>query len=95
LAVLPPQVSPAGALKAAEKILKVVAETPFPFEGKGIDVTVSCGISHFMEGEVDTIDTLIMEADRALYASKENGRNRVTLSREAGGDPSGGDASKA
>lgn len=39
-------------------------------------ITVSIGIATFIQMDSDT--TLLKKADLALYASKENGRNRVT-----------------
>ncbi len=81
-AVLLPQVPLAGAEKVAEKIRKEVAEKPFQINEEKIDVTLSCGISCFIENKVDTIDTVIMEADRALYESKRSGKNRVTVSKD-------------
>lgn len=41
----------------------------------GIKVTVSCGVAQFDEG--DTLDSLTLRADQAMYESKELGRNRV------------------
>lgn len=46
-------------------------------ETSGIRVTSSFGVSTLKYG-AETIDELITQADEALYASKENGRNRVT-----------------
>lgn len=81
-AVLLPQVPLTGAEKVAEKIRREVADNPFRINEDKINVSVSCGISCFLEEKVDTIDTVIMEADRALYESKKNGKNRVTVSKE-------------
>jgi len=39
-------------------------------------ITVSLGVTHFLVGE--TTDEFIDRADKALYKSKETGRNRVT-----------------
>ncbi|MCQ6557114.1 sensor domain-containing diguanylate cyclase [Paenibacillus mendelii] len=39
-------------------------------------ITVSIGIATFTSADTDT--TILKKADQALYASKENGRNRVT-----------------
>lgn len=40
-------------------------------------VTISLGVAHFAVGE--TCDQVLTRADRALYRSKETGRNRVTV----------------
>ncbi len=42
-----------------------------------INITVSMGATQV--GEHDTIETLIKRADTLLYASKQNGRNRLTM----------------
>jgi diguanylate cyclase (GGDEF)-like protein len=42
-------------------------------------VTISIGVAVFPDHGRD-VDELIDVADRAMYASKEMGRNRVTLS---------------
>ena len=70
-----------GALAVAEKIRKVVevaqlvrADTKQPLE----NITISAGVSLYRHGE-DLMD-FIDRADRALYKSKNDGRNRVTVS---------------
>ena len=40
-------------------------------------ITVSAGLAELTAGE--SMDSLIGRADEALYASKRNGRNRVTI----------------
>ncbi len=40
-------------------------------------ITISAGVASWRDG--DRIETLLERADRALKASKENGRNRVTV----------------
>ena len=59
--------------------------------GTGI-VTASIGVSaHTGDGTVGSVETLVQEADNALYAAKAAGRNRVVMgrgeARPAGGDP--------
>lgn len=47
--------------------------------------TVSIGVAEFNAGE--TIDQCVARADRALYAAKRNGRNRVETTESVGGKP--------
>lgn len=44
-------------------------------------VTLSLGVAHYQPGEAST--AFIERADRALYLSKQNGRNRVSLAAAA------------
>ena len=61
-----------------ERIRATVAGAPFPIENgaRFIEVTVSIGIAE--SAADDTTDALFRRADRALYQSKNSGRNRVT-----------------
>jgi len=55
-----------------ERFRKKVEEYPFPFVGK---VTISLGLT-LLDRSLDSI-TMIAQADKALYYSKENGRNQL------------------
>ena len=81
-AILLPHIPLNGAEKVAEKIRQEIAGTPFPIGESEIDVSISCGVSSFTKGSIDTIDTIIMEADKALYQAKKEGKNRVVVSPE-------------
>ena len=56
----------------AERVRKAVDATDFGSVGK---VTISMGVSQWRPG--DTSNTLVDRADRAMYAAKQAGRNRV------------------
>ncbi|PWQ95338.1 GGDEF domain-containing phosphodiesterase [Leucothrix arctica] len=58
----------------ADNVLSELAR-PFVIGIETFHVSASIGITHYPEDAAD-IDTLIMNADQAMYASKENGRNR-------------------
>lgn len=66
------------ALRTAERIREAVAKTPVFFEGARITVTASFGLACWPADGKDP-EALISAADRALYAAKEGGRNRVVL----------------
>ncbi|MGO9427458.1 diguanylate cyclase, partial [Rhodoblastus sp.] len=63
-----------------ERIRAAVAASPFAIDkgARAIPVTVSIGVAASDCG--DTPDALFKRADRALYLSKNSGRNRVTAS---------------
>jgi diguanylate cyclase len=76
-----------SATKMADEIRAAVENTPFVNVTNGANygpITVSFGLC--MASEAEGPDDLYIKADRALYASKSSGRNRVTrFSQLAGG----------
>jgi diguanylate cyclase (GGDEF)-like protein len=52
-----------------------ISSTPFVVEGLSVRVTISAGVAIGREG--DAFEKVYSEADRALYAAKRAGRNRV------------------
>jgi two-component system cell cycle response regulator len=64
------------AMEVAERIRATVEAHNFTYENKKIPVTISIGVSTRVQG--DTWETMYDRADKALYSSKQNGRNRVT-----------------
>ncbi len=73
-AILLPNTGSAEALEVAERVRRAVEEFPFAWR----QVTLSIGISAPMAG-VAAPQSLVESADRALYAAKNSGRNRVAL----------------
>ncbi len=65
------------ALIPLERLRKTIDEYKFVYEGKQIHTTVSIGVCGLSE-KVDTVHKLFANADKALYKSKENGRNQVS-----------------
>jgi diguanylate cyclase (GGDEF)-like protein len=62
------------AVLLAEELRRVISETPLIFNGKSLTFTASFGVT---SGTLD-IDTLVRQADIAMYKSKESGRNVVS-----------------
>jgi len=62
-----------------ERMRKAVEGNRFVYEGKHIPVTISVGIAVLPNPEVKDANDIVGFADRALYKSKNGGRNRVTL----------------
>jgi diguanylate cyclase (GGDEF)-like protein len=63
----------------AERLRKVVADSPVIVNGEvEISITISLGISKATSGTSD-LTTLIHDADLALYAAKQSGRNKVQV----------------
>lgn len=58
-----------------ERMLKAVRGLAFEHAGKSFGVTVSAGVAQFQPGETQL--QWIARADRALYAAKAAGRDRV------------------
>src|SRR5882724_11085103 len=76
-AVVLPETTLDGALIVADRILNVVNQTPFMFEDKTFEVTISAGVVTTQgEAGITPID-LLRRADDRLYQAKELGRNRV------------------
>ena len=78
--LLMPSMVVQDAAKKAEIIRGKIQLHSFNYEGKRIPVTTSLGVAE-LKAEMETASDFIKAADRALYESKEAGRNRVTVSR--------------
>lgn len=75
--LLLPGVDSAGGCIAAERIRKAIAAVELDKIGH---ITASLGVATYLEHSED-IEDLLELADRAMYESKRNGRNRVTIAR--------------
>jgi diguanylate cyclase (GGDEF)-like protein len=74
-AVILPDFSTEEALGTAERIRRAIEESK---PGGDIAVTASLGICANDRLKSPTAETLLDSADKAMYASKKNGKNRVT-----------------
>ena len=89
LVLMLPETSAEGAMVVAERIRQSVESTPLPGpNGEALKVTISVGVATF-PGMGDNAHQLFERADQALYYSKQNGRNRVSLATVPGQKPAG------
>ncbi|MEJ6006193.1 diguanylate cyclase [Paucibacter sp. AS339] len=76
--IICPDTELAGARQLAENLCRHVAAHAFPHVG---ECTASFGVAAYMPG--DTIASVETRADKALYAAKQGGRNRVVVGERA------------
>jgi diguanylate cyclase (GGDEF)-like protein/PAS domain S-box-containing protein len=77
-AAMLPETPIAAGLDVAERLRRAVEAMRIPWDGQEIAVTTSIGITQLTDWD-DGYGSLIERADAALYASKQSGRNRVTV----------------
>lgn len=77
-AILEPEADEAAAAESAERIRTALEELPCPLQGPAdpIRTTLSAGVAAYPNNG-DGCESLLREADRALYEAKSLGRNRV------------------
>jgi len=90
-----PETDAAGALVVAERIRQKIEAARTPVEGAApVAVTLSFGCATIPGHQLSTSAELLAAADRALYAAKRAGRNRVMVADDGPGvAPTGGAAS--
>jgi diguanylate cyclase (GGDEF)-like protein len=76
--IILPEISPEKGVEAAERIRCKVAEQRFEGDGEPVEVTISVGVASYPESGEDA-ETVIRNADEALYEAKKRGRNQVIL----------------
>ena len=78
LVVILPETTNEGALAFAERLRTSIADTVVPItEGRTIPVTISVGVATFPT-DAGSETALFAAADKALYAAKQGGRNRIS-----------------
>jgi diguanylate cyclase (GGDEF)-like protein len=79
LVVIQPQSTREGSAILAERLREAVEVARFEVaDGKQLQVTMSLGVAEYSKSFTSPED-LVATADRALYAAKEQGRNRVVV----------------
>ncbi|MCP5366251.1 MAG: diguanylate cyclase [Hyphomicrobiales bacterium] len=81
-AVLLPQTDEAAAQVVAERLRRTLAKTEVKLEDRALTFTVSIGVA-MLEPDDTTVEPALNRADKALYAAKAGGRNRVVVYRDA------------
>ena len=74
-----------GARSQAERLRAAVGAEPYPVGSNSLQVSCSVGLTWLAAGVRGSTDSLIREADLALYSAKEGGRNRVACAVETVG----------
>lgn len=75
--ILLPNTTLEGAQHVAETLCNDVANMKFNINDHNVPVTISLGVANQLPNEVNEPETLIKQADTALYQAKESGRNKV------------------
>jgi len=73
--ILLSDVSAETAMQSAERLVEVLSE---PYPGVGLPLGVSIGVAMFARHGTE-MKTLMLAADRALYAAKAGGKGRAVL----------------
>ena len=76
--VIMPEVTKEDAMIPAERLRKAIESIPFVLNGEKVTVTISIGLAEY-DKDAKTPLQLVEAADAALYRSKENGRNQISL----------------
>ena len=76
--VLLPGCDEASAMAVAQRLCDSIAAQAVTVDGGQVRCTISIGVAK-MDDAIDSVDALIERADRAMYAAKTAGRNRVAV----------------
>jgi len=74
-----PHTDPLGAVDVAERVRVRIEQLEFCWNGHEVDISVSLGVTA-LRADHSCLEHLIQEADGALHAAKEAGRNCVRCS---------------
>ena len=77
--ILLPETETEGAFCLAERLRSCLIARNEATGVVTLPVTLSIGIAYYTNDPNLTLDTLLQQADKAMYLSKQGGRNRVTI----------------
>jgi diguanylate cyclase (GGDEF)-like protein len=77
--VLLPEISQEDVLVVAERVRLAIHQSPFITPDASINVSISLGVAIADPEKLQPLDQLLDYADRALYTSKQKGRNMVSV----------------
>lgn len=85
-AILLPCIDALGAVRVADRLRRVVADSPARIESGPLHYSMSIGAT-MLDARDEGYEAAYARADEALYAAKHAGRNRVVLAPVAAGEP--------
>jgi len=75
--ILPETAGPEAKTVAQRIRAALEAERFYPQDGREVQITISIGVTEYHSKE--ELSTFIQRADKAMYMSKQNGRNKVSM----------------
>lgn len=78
-AVLLPETNLMQAEMVAQRLWRVIGERPAVSAELKIPITISVGVASYKPGGALSVDTLLDQADQAMYLAKKSGRNQVAI----------------
>jgi len=75
--IILPETAPQGAVALAESLRNVIETLTVVYENQTIPLTISCGVSSYLQQSGILPEHLFAAADKALYLAKQQGRNQT------------------
>lgn len=72
-----PEATLEESVAVAERLRHETTELAFDRNLRDLCLTISLGVAAYPDNHADSMESLIWQADEALYQAKQNGRNRV------------------
>jgi diguanylate cyclase (GGDEF)-like protein len=77
-AIILPNTSLADAMNVAERLVKIVGQSPVSIDGHELYASISVGLGQYQYGQ--SIEEFMTQTDMALFEAKEAGKNRIKIS---------------